>query len=588
MVHSLALGMANELIPHSRNDASGLAFAGPELIKVTGRLQGVSSLPDGRLMGWWVEGNPEGPEAVYNSDLVRNAVARFSSDNGRTWSDPAVLFEFPKNFGSYSEGPWLTDQHGAIHLFGLHFFGCGPGGFDNWESCRSYPFHTVSTDKGQTWSPVKYCDFGHEYTGSANGITQLKKGRILFPLSYLSGRMTGKFVSNLSISEDSGNTWRPSKGECVVDTGGHLLESGAAEPICIELKDGRVWMLMRTQAGYQYEAFSSDGGDTWTEPTPSRFISSNAPGAFLRLRDGRIVLAWNNCMGPQHREGIACSYDRQILAAAISADDGKTWQGFREIGCIAEDERQISYPFLTECEDGYILCSGLAGPGYFPQGVIRVHPDWLTESEFLDDFKTGLGHWVTLGCEGVSTESHPERSSSNVLVLRKPKKDVPTAASLNFPFGTAGNLRLKLRLQPSREFVRQHYYLCLSDFFCLPRLPDLAPNKWSGWGAFPEEGCFTLRLAPDGRLQTASGPGLFQTDFKSTRTTLVAGRWYTLDLDWDCKNSICFLRMDDRHIAELPQLRSAKGICYLRLWAAAEVPDYSGLLIETVKCTVHS
>jgi hypothetical protein len=539
-------------------------------------------------MGWWVEGNVDGPEAVYSADSVRKAMARFSSDNGRTWSDPEALFEFPKTFGSYSEGPWLTDQRGMIHLFGLHYLGCGPGGFDNWKSCRAYPFHAMSTDKGKTWGPIQYCDFGHEYTGSTNGAIELKSGRILLPISYLSGRMTGRFVTNLSLSDDAGKTWRPSTGECVVDTGGHLLESGAAEPICIELKDGRIWMLMRTQGGYQYEAFSSDGGETWTEPTPSRFVSSNSPGALLRLRDGRIVLAWNNCMGPQHREGIMCSYDRQVLVAAISADDGKTWQGYREIGQMGEEEQQISYPFLTESADGYILCSGLAGPGYFPQGVVSVHPDWLAESYFLDDFKLGLAHWVTFGCEGVKIVPHPEHTDANVLALRKPKADVPAAASLNFPFGTVGHLELRLRLEPSREFVHQHYYLCLADFFCLPRLPHHATNKWAGWGVFPAEGCFTLRLAPDGQLEIASGRGLFQTDFKPTQTSLVNGRWYTLDLDWDCTRSTCSLKVNGHHVANLPQLRGAKGVCYLRLWATAEVTDYSGLLVESVECTVNA
>jgi hypothetical protein len=560
----------------------------PELIKSTGRIQTVAGLPDGRLMGWWVEGNREGPEAVYSDDAVRKAMARFSSNNARTWSDPEVLFEFPKAFGSYSEGPWLTDQRGVIHLFGLHYLGCGPGGFDNWASCRAYPYHVTSTDLGKTWSPIRYCHFGHEYTGSTNGAIELKNGRLLLPLSYLSGRMTGKFVANLSLSDDAGKTWRPSRGECVVDTGGHLLESGAAEPICIELSDGRIWMLMRTQSGYQYEAFSSDEGETWTEPTPSRFVSSNSPAAFLRLRDGRIVLFWNNCMGPQHREGIMCSYDRQVLAAAITADEGKTWHGYREIGRIGEGESQISYPFATESADGYILCSGLAGPGYFPEGVIRVRPDWLTESHFVDDFKLGLLHWVTLGCDGVKVVPHPESMSANVLVLRKPKADVPAAASLNFPFGIIGHLELRLRLEPSREFVRQHYYLSLADFFCLPRLPYYAANKWGGWGVFPAEGCFTVRLAPDGRLEIASKKGLFQTDFNSTHVNLLDGRWYTLALDWDCTRLTCSVKVDGRHVADLPQLTTAKGVCYLRLWAAAEISDYSGLMVEYVKCMVDS
>ena len=45
----------------------------------------------------------------------------------------------------------------------------------------------------------------------------------------------------------------------------------------IELRDGRLWMLMRTQTGFLYESFSRDQGENWSEAGPSRFISSSSP-----------------------------------------------------------------------------------------------------------------------------------------------------------------------------------------------------------------------------------------------------------------------------------------------------------------------
>jgi len=39
---------------------------------------------------------------------------------------------------------------------------------------------------------------------------------------------------------------------------------GCWEPACIELKDGRVMMLMRTGIGGQYKSLSNDGGETWS------------------------------------------------------------------------------------------------------------------------------------------------------------------------------------------------------------------------------------------------------------------------------------------------------------------------------------
>jgi hypothetical protein len=130
--------------------------------------------------------------------------------------------------------------------------------------------------------------------------------------------------------------------------------------------------------------------------------------------------------------------------------------------------------------------------------------------------------------------------------------------------------------------------LSLADFFCLPHLPHHPVNQWAGWDAFPPEDCFALRLAPDGQTAFASGPGLFQTIFAPTRTRLTRGQWYTLNLAWDCAKSTCSLDVDGHHVADLPLLRAAKGVCYLRLWATAEIVEYAGLLVESVECTVNS
>jgi hypothetical protein len=293
-------------------------------------------------------------------------------------------------------------------------------------------------------------------------------------------------------------------------------------------------------------------------------------------------------MGPEHKEGIMSSYDRQILAAAISADEGKTWQGYREIARIRGDEFQVSYPTLAESSDGYIVVSTLAGEGYFPPAVVRVHPNWITETHVQEDFKHGMADWVTFGCEGAVLTSHPDRTGSNVLALRKPKADVPAASSWNFPFGVRGKLQIKLQLETSREFTGLYQYLSLADFFCLPALPRHRANQAAGWEAFPPEDCFALRLAPDGQLAIASGPGMFQTLFTPTKTKLNRGQWYTLNLAWDCAKSTCALDIDGRHVADLPMLRAVKGVCYLRLAATAQIVEYAGLLVDSVQCTVNT
>lgn len=547
-------------------DVPGLSY-----IKTTGAL---ARMPDGRLMDWSSRG-PRGAQRVQ---------ARFSEDEGQTWSSPRNLFAFPAEEGNYGTGYVnILDQDGAVHLFGLHYIGTGAGGFHNWEEARSFIYHVMSPDNGKTWTRAQHCDFGYLYTGAVNSAIQLESGRLLVPLSYYSKRKTGKFVSNLSISDDRGNSWRPSKGECVIDSGGHLLEGGANEPICIELQDGRVWMLMRTQTGYQHESFSSDGGDTWSEPGPSRFVSSNAPGFLLRLRDGSMVFVWNNCMSPYNQGNILTSYDRQVLAAAISRDDGKSWQGYREIARVTGEHQQVTYPFLLETDGDAFFCRYESGR------AVRVPTQWLTEKRVTETFEKGLQNWMTIGCKGADIVAHPDRPEAKVLRLHKPRADTPAGASLNFPFGTRGEIKLRVLLKPDERWPgRQHHYLCLTDFFSLPRLPAIIKGQpLSGWGVFPEGGRFKLRIAPDGQISVATRPGLFQDEFRRTRATLVPGQWHTLSLAWDCEAGICALSLDGQPVTDLPQLSRARGICYLRLWMSAVVIEPQGMLVESVEVRVH-
>jgi len=312
--------------------------------------------------------------------------------------------------------------------------------------------------------------------------------------------------------------------------------------------------MIRTQGGYQYECFSSDGGDTWTEPVPSRFVCSNSPAEFLRLRDGRMVFVWQNSMS--HQE---ISYARQVLAAAISSDDGKTWSGYREVARvgIAGETQGCTYPYLAECPNGKILMPYVSYT--FGSALARIDPDWLTETSFKEDFTKGADNWSTWGAEPVTLVANPD-GGRQVLSFSKPKADVPAGASLNFPFGAEGHLTMKLRLQPGFQGAR----LCLTDFWAMP--------------GDAEDGRFGLSIAPDGRISIAGKPG----ESTPTECVLDPDTWHTLGLAWDCAKGACALTVDFKPVADLPQLSKAPGVCYLRLWSAAGQTDEAGMLIESV------
>lgn len=61
----------------------------------------------------------------------------------------------------------------------------------------------------------------------------------------------------------------------------------------VELTDGRLMMLIRTNLDQFWRAYSDDGGLYWRTIGPSGIDVSSAPGWLARLRSGRVVLVWN-------------------------------------------------------------------------------------------------------------------------------------------------------------------------------------------------------------------------------------------------------------------------------------------------------
>ena len=101
-------------------------------------------------------------------------------------------------------------------------------------------------------------------------------------------------------SDNSGLTWEKSNQ---VNTPPHKAEGfhkgqrwnhGAVEPSVVELKDGRLWMLIRNAQDNLYESFSENRGETWSTPVPSRFYGTITMPTIQRLKNGSLLLIWNN------------------------------------------------------------------------------------------------------------------------------------------------------------------------------------------------------------------------------------------------------------------------------------------------------
>jgi len=468
------------------------------------------ALADGRLALFVIQGKPHA-QAMY---------ARWSTDGGLTFGAPERLFDFPADRGTFMEGAVLQSRQGTLHLFGLDYYDFD---FKDRGKSKSHLWHARSRDGGKTWEPVQQVPFGLEYTGASNNAFQTRSGRIIAPVSGLSEREIGPWVSLAPYSDDDGATWHAPSQQITMNTGARdWYESGAAEPVGIQLADGRLWLLPRSQDGYQWESFSWDDGLTWTPVRHTRFVSNQSAMGILRLKDGRLLLIWCNC-GAEGGWGIGWgNAERAVMAAAVSRDEGRTWSGYREIGRVTTNS-QVSYPYPTETADGHVLV-------YAAGRLIRFHPDFLERRAFSEDFSAGLRRWSTLGATGAVATPNPD-GAGQVLRLLKPEADQPAAACLNFPYGEVGEMALEMRSEPGFQGA----HLTLSDHYDLPGLP--------------REGAFPVRILSSGRLQIIGSGGTWL----DTPGDLVPGRWHTLRLAWDCRAGQAVLHLDGEEVANIEQ-----------------------------------
>ena len=297
-------------------------------------------LKNGTLLLGWTEfyagsGEDHGPARISG---------KLSTDGGRTWGEKYTLVE---NDGGRNvmEVNFLRLKDERIALFYCQ---------KNTESTDCRVMMRTSNDEGQSWSPAQQLSPSGKYTGLTNGrCIRLKTGRIL-----LEAWENGDGYCYLS--DDEGETWRESQRVKPGD--------GCWEPACIELTDGRVFMLMRTGLGGQYESYSGDGGETWSEPRPTDLAGTAAPVSVSRVpTTGNLLAIWN------HNPGAAT---RNPFTSAISKDEGESWENFRNIEDDPGDA--WAYPAVTWVEDRALLT-------YFSyKGGLSLHLEILPTSWFYE------------------------------------------------------------------------------------------------------------------------------------------------------------------------------------------------------------
>ncbi|HUU16385.1 MAG TPA: sialidase family protein [Sedimentisphaerales bacterium] len=296
---------------------------------------------------------------------------RTSKNDGRSWSDDSIVVRHPGGLNVMSVS-LLRLASGEIALFYLRK--------TSEEDCR--PIMCISTDEAETWSQPTVCitDKVGYYVLNNDRAVQLRAGRLILPVAWHQGPGQGRDTAGVImcyLSDDNGKTWRRSK-DSFKGYGPNGQRITVQEPGVVELKDGRLMMFMRTNAGSQYICYSQDGGETWSKAQPSNLASPLSPASIKHIPwTGDLLCVWNDHSGVHnYPEGR-----RTPLCLAVSKDEGKTWSRSRIIE--GNPDGWYCYTAITFVKNRALLayCAGDKEIGGLNRlKVLALSRDWLNSS----------------------------------------------------------------------------------------------------------------------------------------------------------------------------------------------------------------
>jgi len=326
-------------------------------------LPNLAKLDDGTILCAYVQGTAPRLDSIWITA---------TKDAGRLWSDPVRVMESRRD--GYIADPNILALKGRVRVFATFVPDTQP------VYSRSETWVSESRDGGRHWSEPQGVPIPRKYvSGKVHVPIRLRDGTILMGYSWEIGAEQGRPLGTESRmttrcgvlrSTDGGGHWQPGEDVSVSEP------MGADEPALVELRDGSVFMVARTGGPRPYEAISRDGGLSWADLKPSRFLGHNSPSALLRLADGAILRVWDHS-----------DKNRYPLVASVSTDERRTWSSPKTITEPTREQggglsyRTACYPSIAQAQDGTILVvwweTGSFGSCV---GVARFSRAWLDGS----------------------------------------------------------------------------------------------------------------------------------------------------------------------------------------------------------------
>ena len=305
----------------------------------------ITQAPNGDLLVSWYGGSYE------SSDDQVLFLARRKKGT-RVWSKPEILIRSPGR--PPGNAVLFTTRDNRVWMVWGRMDGTQPmlrG--TGWSDCTL--LYRTSSDNGVTWTADK--PFFHDTLGwlPRNLTIFLSDGTLVLPLSdERNGH--GVDLSFFLSTKDNGATWTRSG-----------IMRGGEQPTFIQRGDGSLLAYLRVRPNI-VSAESKDGGKSWTTPTPTQWKNPDSGISMRRLKDGHLVLVFNN-------EDNA----RSPLHIAMSADDGRTWT---KPLVLESNPGEYSYPSVYQTPDGEIHI--IYTFRRYSIKHVEMNEDWFTRLERPD------------------------------------------------------------------------------------------------------------------------------------------------------------------------------------------------------------